>query len=235
MTKYKKESLLLQFFKYLFRNPGTAISLAYLLLTLCGLYYSITFFAQFDIPILKLADVSDLLIAGISEPAAMVMFCGGILVAVFIDILIKRSFEPQKRWRNEPASLKRTVMLIILYAPELKSTVVMYIAAAFLVYSYFFVYAYADWQGDQIKAGHGYQVILTGESVATNTTGILLGSTTNFVMVYDVEAQQAAVYPVESLSLIQPLKDKANTEKINQAAAKKAGSKAIVKPQKSMD
>ena len=54
-------------------------------------------------------------------------------------------------------------------------------------------------------------------------------------MVYDVEAQQAAVYPVESLSLIQPLKDKANTEKINQAAAKKAGSKAIVKPQKSMD
>ena len=110
----------------------------------------------------------------------MVMFCGGILVAVFIDILIKRSFEPQKRWRNEPASLKRTVMLIILYAPELKSTVVMYIAAAFLVYSYFFVYAYADWQGDQIKAGHGYQVILTGESVATNTTGILLGSTTNF-------------------------------------------------------
>lgn len=219
MSEYQKESLTLQLFNYLKHNPGTTISLAYVLLTLCGVYYSITFFAQFNIPILKLADVSDLLIVGIGEPAAMFMFCGGILVAVFTDFLVQRSFDSQKRWRQMPASFKRTLMLIIVYVPKFKSTVVIYIGSAFLVYSFMFVYGYAEWQGQQVKAGHGHRVTLTGESVESDKPLILLGSTTNFVVVFDVDEQQASVYPVESLTRLQPFIDDVEHDAPNQTDA----------------
>lgn len=205
MSDYKKESQILQVLDFFNRNPGSALSIAYMLLTLCGIYYSFSFFAQFDIPILKLADISDILIAGIGEPAALLMFSGGILIAALSDFISQRSYDAQKRWRQKPPSAMRSLMLVVVYTPKRSQTVMLFTVGMFALYSFLFVFWYADWQGEQVKAGHGHKILLSGESVTTVEPMILLGSTTNYVVAYDVKAQQAGIYPVETLTLIKPI------------------------------
>lgn len=74
----------LQFFR---QHPGLVVSLSYVLLTICGIFYSWSFYKEFDVAILKLANISDILTAGVSEPAAILMFLGGLLVAAAAEFV----------------------------------------------------------------------------------------------------------------------------------------------------
>jgi len=103
MLAYNQESQTKALMVFFGKQPGMMFSTAYLLLTLSGIFYSNVFYSKFDIPILKLADISDLLIAGISDPTAILMFSVGILVAIsqigFSDLTIVDSTNGKKNHR----------------------------------------------------------------------------------------------------------------------------------------
>ncbi|TRY33717.1 hypothetical protein [Aliiglaciecola sp. M165] len=204
MSEYQKESQLLLLLDYFKQNPGTTLSIAYMLLTLCGILYSQGFYEEFNIEILKLANVSDLMIIGVSEPAAILMFGGGLLVAYFTDFITRRSYDAQRRWREKPKSFKRRLILTAVYTPKKSISVMFIFVCTFVVYSYIFMTLYADWKSKQVKRGKGKQVIL--ELVETNKlrTVTLLGSTTNFILTYHPDSKQANVYPVDQIKSIVP-------------------------------
>jgi len=55
-------------------HPTLLLSLCYFLVTIIGVIYSYYFYAEFDITILKFADLSDYLLASILEPMSVVIF-----------------------------------------------------------------------------------------------------------------------------------------------------------------
>jgi len=100
LSEYRRESQILLLMGYFRQHPGIVLSISYTLLTLCGILYSVRFYEQFDIAILKLANISDLLIFGLSEPAAILMFCGGLLVAIWFDLASRYYHKKHLKWRE---------------------------------------------------------------------------------------------------------------------------------------
>lgn len=201
MTKYQKESQLLLLLAFFERNPGATLSIAYMLLTLCGIFYSLGFYGQFDVEILKLASMSDLMIIGISEPAAVLMFSGGLLIAYITDVLSQLSYDTKIRWQNKPRSIKRFFILMIVYAPRTKATAMFFFLLMFTLYSYLFVSLYAEWKSEQVKLGKGPQVSLSVESKSRNRQVTLLGTTSHFVLTYDHIKNQTSIHAVENVEM----------------------------------
>jgi hypothetical protein len=207
MGDYQKESQLLLLAEFFRKNPGVTLSIAYMLLTLCGIYYSLSFYEQFNIAILKLANMSDLMIIGISDPAAILLFCGGLLIAYVADFFSRLSYETKIRWQKKPRSVKRFLVLIVVYAPRTRATAMFFFLLIFVLYSYIFVFLYAEWKSEQVKLGKGQHIAISIEDDKQERKTILLGTTTNFVVTYDQKKKQSTVYPIEKVKMIQPIID----------------------------
>lgn len=219
MLAYNQESQIKALMVFFSKQPGMMLSIAYFLLTLSGIFYSSVFYSKFDIPILKLAEISDLLIAGISDPSAIVMFSGGIVVAVFSDWYYGFSAKQSYTWKAKPPSHMRTFMMVILYTPKTRISVVSGILFFFIAYSFVFVSLFAEWRSEQVKSGKGELVyIKTGTSKATDKAVFLLGSTNNFVITYDGISKTAILTPIDNIQQIVPVLtglEKATKETIN--------------------
>ncbi len=203
MQAYNQEIYSKDVIRFFKQHPGMMATMAYAMLTYCGLIYSYTFYAEFNVPILKLADLSDMLIAGIGEPAAILTFSGGIALAVISDLLFAITYRARQRWREKPDSLKKRFFLMLYYTPKRKIEVLGGLLFIFIAYPIIFVELYAEWKSEKIKAGKGTSIILTAEQY-TNTPLFLLGSTTNFVITYDVESELAVLTPIEGIEKIIP-------------------------------
>ncbi len=191
-------------FAYLRNNPGLALSVSYASLTMCGMLYSASFYHEFNVSILKLANISDLLIVGFSEPAAMLMFMGGLLVAWSADRVTLYFYRKQQLWQEKPKSIQRRVMMLLLYSPTKSSQVIVMMLMLFVMYAYLFVSEFAKWQSKRIKTGHGRQVLVHSQAAGIQSKSmILLGSTTEFLFVYDPTNERAEIIPVENIDKLQ--------------------------------
>ncbi len=191
-------------FAYLRQNPGLALSVSYALLTLCGILYSASFYHEFNISILKLANISDLLIFGFSEPAALLMFAVGLLVAWSADKMSAYALTARDKWRQKSKSLKRSLMMAILYSPKKIEYIFLMIIIIFIMYAYLFVSAFAKWHSKRIKAGHGEQVLVNSQAAGKQASPMmLLGSTNGFLFVYDQLNKQSVMIPIENIDKIQ--------------------------------
>lgn len=194
--------LLALFFK---RNPALMISVSYLLLTLCGILYSVSFYDEFNIKIMKLAQISDLLIVGISEPAAILMFSGGLVVAAAFDILVRISYPIHRRWIVKPPSVKRSIVLFFNYVPKSRDGLFLIFVFVSMTYAALFVSLYAEWRSEDIKSSkEGFVSIKTGTDSESQKLKIL-GSTTNLLLVYDATLNEASAIGMEDLVSIRPI------------------------------
>ena len=206
MAEYQRESQTLKLLNYLRQHPGAVLSISYALLTICGVLYSMRFYREFDIAIMKLANVSDLLIAGLSEPAALLMFLGGILMGVSFDLLSQYTHKVQEKWRQKPKGIKRTIVLSMSYTPKRSEMVMVWALTIFVMYAYLFVSGYAVRQADQVKLGHGNKILLNSDLFESKPVErMLLGSTAEFLIVYDIESELASVMHVENVNNLSPI------------------------------
>ena len=198
---------------YLRRQPALAISISYVLLTLCGIVYSFYFYRQFDIQVLKLANVSDLLIAGISEPAAILMFAGGLLFMVISEFLFAATSDLREKWLQKPGVLKRILIYSFFSYPKKLEYRILMSLLLFVLYGVLFVGLYVDWQVKELKQGAGPKVELTSKALQPSSRVVtLLGSTTNFLITYDLKDESAIVISVEIVQKLEPLAKEPSTE-----------------------
>lgn len=213
MSEYNQQSQVLLLFRYFSKHPALALSIAYALLTLCGILYSSHFYDEFNISILKLANVSDLLISGLSEPAALLMFAGGLLVAISFDVFSKYTHRIQSKWRAQPKSFKRSLVLAVVYTPKKSEYVMLSVVSMFILYGYLFVLFFAQWHSKRIKDGHGEQIVIFSESLGTQSKQMtLLGATTGFLFAYDKNIEQAVILPIENIDKIHAPADEPKTD-----------------------
>jgi len=135
---------------------------------------------------------------GLSEPAALVMFLGGLVVshiAQWTGFLMEDFIG---KGRARPKGLARSVILGSLAGPQKESHQSAFLLLIFLMYAYLFVDRYAEWRSDKIIAGDGDTVMMIPGSENQNAQS-LLGSTSNFVIVYDHGDNKARVISIESI------------------------------------
>lgn len=91
-TNHRQEKQIHLLLNYLKLNPGLAISISYLLLTLCGLFYSAAYYQEFNINILQFVEISVLLNIGINDSK---VFC---FVTLFAELRVDEIKVGMVRW-----------------------------------------------------------------------------------------------------------------------------------------
>ncbi|HEX5354196.1 MAG TPA: hypothetical protein VFW60_08960 [Rhodanobacteraceae bacterium] len=207
------------------REPALALTVAYLMVALAGIYYDYGFYRDnFGIPILTLSQISDFLVAGIQQPVALALVALTLPLCWLLDRLNARFNRKHATRRDRLRSLPRLKLWqkLQLYwvrwnlsDSNRRLSQVMYLAIV-LVYSWLFVSILAGHRAKAIKQGAGPHVTvrLAGEAAdlraSAGTTWSYLGAVSNYVFVYDPAARQSLVLPVNAIERIQPgpVKDK---------------------------
>ncbi len=218
MTEEKYEIQTFKVLDFFRQHPGMVISLSYVLLTVCGIFYSWSFYNEFDVAILKLANISDLLTAGVGEPAAVLMFFGGFLVAIGTEYLSYHSHQFYLKWKSKPKSVLRFIIVNFFKSPTKNNQLLILLVVLFILYAQLFVSMYAEWQSKQIKQGVGDKIIVSSDALDNREQELLLlGSTTNFVFTYKQSEDEVSILPIENITkmlAVPDVEDKSLLEKI---------------------
>ena len=197
------------------REPALAITLAYLLVALAGIYFNVSYYDEFGIPILTLSQISDYLVAGLQRPMALVLALSTFPLVWGIDYLNARrrrrdvvrreellSRGPPKgwdrvrmRWYARPRWVAGCGYLIIVF-----------------FYGWLFVSKYAHFEAKDVRQGEAAQVRValsaptaTAQDVDLSQPVVYLGAVTNYVFVYDPRSRHSAILPVNNIVRIEPV------------------------------
>ncbi len=173
-------------------NPTMILTLCYVLITVIGTGYSFFFYREFDINIIKFADLSDFLLAAILEPRSLGLFAFIVVlisIAYWFDVLLRKRLNFYQNFVENRLKSKYTDPLIMIIVV--------------LVFTVVLMQDLAVKNADAIKneGKDNYQVSFSendsGESVKNLE---LLGSTSRFVYFYDKKTKKAVVISPENVS-----------------------------------
>ena len=190
-----RQAMAIFFKKLANEHPTLLITLCYFLITLIGVVYSFFFYREFGINILKFADLSDFLLAAITEPVSIVIFLAVVvfaLIAFFADFWLRNRLKGYGRWMKNKAAANYTDPVIFV--------------AIVVVFVFFYVRNFAIYNADEIKAG-----IIDAYTVRFSDAGdmeeqqvlALLGSSNRFSYYFDHEDSSALVVPSENIAFMQ--------------------------------
>lgn len=198
------------------REPALALTVAYLMVALAGIYYDYNFYQRFGIPVLSLAQIGDYLVAGLQRPMAIALVAATLPLCWLID-----RFNAFTRFRE---SARRDRLLALpqrrwwhgLYLRYLNwhlgrvwGLYVAYVLVIFL-YGWMFVRGYAIYNAVTIKRGDVAQVVVRLQGADADLpashaqTWGYLGAVSNYVFLYDRDARQPLVLPVNAIASLRP-------------------------------
>ena len=197
------------------REPALAFTLAYLLVALAGIYFNVSYYDEFGIPILTLSQISDYLVAGLQRPMALVLALSTFPLVWGIDRLNgnRRRRDARRReavlsrgppkgwdrarvwWYDRPRWVAGCGYLLIVF-----------------FYGWLFVSKYAHLEAGDVRQGRADQVHVGLNAPDASPPGVdlsqpvvYLGAVTNYVFVYDPRSKRSAVLPVNNISRIEPI------------------------------
>jgi hypothetical protein len=215
--------LLPHFLDTMRREPAVAITLTYALVAMAGIFYDVSFYRKFDIPVLSLAQVSDFLTAGIQQPVALVLVATTFPICWAFDQLSIRYRRKQLRRYETLRALARPsryarfrLRYLGWRVGQTWFTRLSYLLVV-LSYGWTFVGSYADYRADQVKSGNTAEtrVWLNGEAAPLRNSAselwTYLGAISNYVFVYDRAAARVSIVPVNAIARLEPVPQAAKT------------------------
>ena len=174
-------------------HPTLVLTLSYLLVTLIGVDYSLSFYNQFGINIVKFADVSDFLLASILEPISIIIFfaVGAFTFVMFLlDFWLRKRLPGYGRWTANKMASRYTDPLIFVVAVS--------------VFVGLYVSDYAKHNAEAVKAGESdeYIVRIADYNESREKTLALLGNSNRFTFLYDLAQAEVLIVPVENVSFL---------------------------------
>ena len=187
------------------QNPGLGLSLGYAILTVFGAGYAAWFYFILNVRFLELTDVSDFLVMVFREPLVALFillpipFFSGYMAVMYRVIWWARWRFP-KLLRKVPDPSK---------PPKYGITVQKALGFAFFfLYAVAFTQFYGLWSALKVRKGEGHAVTLEMRPIMWPTDAplrqevLLLGTTSRFTIVYDVEQERAWSVPHDSIARI---------------------------------
>ncbi len=195
-------------------HPTMVLTLSYVLITAIGTIYSFFFYGEFDINIIKFADLSDFLLVAILEPRSLFMFTFIVLLmlaAYWFDTLLRKRFKFYHNFVHNRMKAKYTDPIMVM--------------GIVLLFTVIMMRDLAVKNAEQIKT-HGkdsYQVMFSenGEEVSSKQLE-LLGSTSRFVYLYDQNNNKAVVIAPENIGYMRKSVTEKNTAKEAESTPKES-------------
>ena len=173
-------------------HPALLVSAVYVAASAIGMFYSWAYLQHFSINVFNYAQLGDFLLASLKEPFTWVLVVLA-LGAVFLDNASSRRAERKNlskwfRWYGSPRyrffNNFAAVLMVLM-----------------------FLFAYASSQARDTKAGEAKLADVTLADGDAAQTSILLGTTGQFVFLYDADAKRVDIHPIESIHSISFLAD----------------------------
>lgn len=192
-------------------EPSLGLSVAYLLVSMIGLWANYWFYRQFGLPILEYMQASDYLVAGLRDPLYALVLAGSVVVSWLIswpEIFRKqhprRVREYQRRWWGRVVFPESDVFrwTLMRLKPETGIAIGVCLGLAGAICSY--VIGKANLIRDH-GAGHSVRVTLAGEAAALPGSARLLGTSSAYVFLWWPQARRAEAVPIESVGRLQAL------------------------------
>ena len=168
-------------------HPALLVSALYVAASVIGMFYSWAYLRRFGINVFNYAQISDFLLASLKEP-----FTWALVVLAMVLVLIdnKSSLRVER---------KKPRKWIAWYGSP-RYRFVNNFAAVLMVLS--FIFAYANRQANDTQAGVGKLVDVTFVEGGEARSTILLGTTGQFVFLYESVAERVNIHPIESIHSI---------------------------------
>ncbi|MEB1527984.1 hypothetical protein [Xanthomonas sp. WHRI 7945] len=205
-----QDSMVAEIWRLLRQEPALMVSAGYVFLSALGLWSSYFFYLRFQLSILDYLQVSDFLVAGLRDPAYILILLLGILMAVVLGW-------PETLRRRNPAKVERLRArhwgwrLLFSHSPWMNWELLGLrpltgMCMAVVCFMAFGAALYAMNTAEKIRdgrAGTPVQVVLSGDSAALPGNAKLLGSSSAFVFLWWPEQRRAEAVPIASIRRLQ--------------------------------
>jgi len=163
-----------------------AASLGYLYLTLLGMAQSGVLFAKYEINIFEFAELNDFLLAAFREPLSLL---AGLGVLVYVGLAFSFIYRKRSRDLKSLSIFKSRSMTINLVASVVAMPFIIQIAFADL-----FKGSYERDVAIELRRGS-----LPGLTDISTTNFKLIGTSENFIFIYEDDSQRSYVVPVSNI------------------------------------
>ncbi|MEM7431259.1 MAG: hypothetical protein AAF351_04875 [Pseudomonadota bacterium] len=173
------------------QHPALLVSLLYVVASFVGMFYAWAFFAHFSINVFHYAIPSDFLVASLKEPIVWAL----VLVAL-LAVIEDNARSRRVQRRGAPRWLRW-------YGTD-RYRLINNFALIFLIA--FFMYLFANNRAEDVREGGGDYVRVTLADSDAAFDRVLLGTTGQFVFLYDLEHDAVSIHPFENVQTLSPIR-----------------------------
>ncbi len=171
----------------LFReHPALLVSALYVAASVIGMFYTWAYLRRFGINVFNYAQISDFLLASLKEPFTWALVIAALLVALGDNAMSRRVERKGTRWFRWYASPRYRLINNF--------------GALGIVLTY--LYLFAIFQAQETRAGEGKVVDVVFADTDITVTSLLLGTTGQFVFLFDAESKDVDIHPIENIHSI---------------------------------
>jgi hypothetical protein len=168
-------------------HPALIVSGLYVSASMVGMFYSWAYLSQFGINIFNYAHISDFLLASLKEPHTWLLVALAIGLVLF-DNAMSRRFGLKQRskwigWYGSPGYRKANNL-----------------GAIAIVLT--FIFAFSVDKARNTRGGEGKTVQVTFADERPSVTSLLLGTTQQYIFLFDSTANGVDIHPIENIHSI---------------------------------
>ena len=168
-------------------HPALVVSALYVAASIVGMFYSWAFLREFGINVFNYAQISDFLLVSLKEPFTWALVLLALLL-VSADNASSRRVERRKVGR-----------MLAWYGSPRYRMVNNFVAIVMVM---LFIYIFASFRADTAREGDGKIVDVMFADSGAATTALLLGTTGQFVFLYDETTERVDIHPIENIHSI---------------------------------
>ncbi|MFC3092707.1 hypothetical protein DRW07_00630 [Alteromonas sediminis] len=203
-----------ELYRFMRESTGLAITAAYLILILSSMHYVYVFYGSFDIDIVKYVTFEDILATPIKNPDIILIFT--FIIALLFAVDKSNAWRARLLSHNndEPIPLFKKFLRAFFWSPQNRQAnitlTILIVIGSLAVYTFTFAFKEAELIQEGEREHEQIELTVADGQVLKNVN--LLGSTLNYVFIYDVKTQKSLIYYVESIIAITPAAKPAKTE-----------------------
>ena len=168
-------------------HPALIVSALYVSSSVIGMFHAWVYLREFGINVFNYAQISDFLLASLKEP-----FTWGLVVLAVVLVLADNAMS-QRYGRKQRSKW-------VAWYGSPKYRLINNFGAIYLVL--LFIYVFATLQARDTRQGEGKIVDVMFADSGAATTAILLGTTGQFIFLYDGQVERVDIHPIESIHSI---------------------------------
>ena len=167
-------------------HPALLVSALYVAASVIGMFYSWAYLRRFGINVFNYAQISDFLLASLKEPLTWALVVAALLLVLGDNTMSRRVERRDTRWFRWYGSPRYRLI---------NNFVALYIVLLF-------IYLFALFQAKETRAGEGKVVEVVFADTDMTATSLLLGTTGQFVFLFDAESNDVDIHPIENIHSI---------------------------------